>query len=41
VALSQDRHQRGKIGVRRRADLGLRSHEVQPSDPAGSVYLFP
>jgi hypothetical protein len=41
MALSQDRHQRGKVGVGRRADLGIRSHEVQPSDPVEPVYMIP
>ena len=41
MALIQDRHQRGKVGVGRRADLGIRGHEVQPSDPVEPVYLIP
>jgi hypothetical protein len=41
VALSQDRYERGEVGVGHRPDLGLRCHAVQPSDPAEPVYLFP
>jgi len=40
VALSQDSHERGKVGIGRRPDVGVRCHEVQPSDPAEPVYLF-
>jgi hypothetical protein len=41
VALSQDRHQRGKVGLGPWPDLHLRSHEAQPSEPVEPVYLFP
>jgi hypothetical protein len=40
VALSQDRHQRRKVGGGARSDLHLGSHEVQRSDPLEPIYLF-
>ena len=41
VALAQDHHQRSKVGVGRRADLGRCSHEVQPSDPVEPSTIAP
>jgi hypothetical protein len=38
VALSQDRDQHGKVGIRAWPDLHLRSHEAQPNDPVEPVY---
>jgi hypothetical protein len=34
VALSQGRHEHGKVVVRRRPDFQVRGHEVEASDPA-------
>jgi hypothetical protein len=37
VALSQDLHERRKVGFGPLPDLHLGSHEVQPSDPVEPV----